>query len=78
MEAISIRIDDEASRALARLEASGLTRSEAVRKALVQAAARLDQKAELAAEVARLEADETDRAEIIAVAALMEDLRAPR
>ena len=77
-QAISVRLDDEALRALGRLEASGLTRSEAIRAALVDAATRLDDKQALAAEVAALEADEQDRAEMLAVADLMERLRAPR
>ena len=77
-QAISVRLDDEALRALGRLEASGLTRSEAIRAALVDAATRLDDKQALAAEVAALEADEQDRAAMLAVADLMERLRAPR
>ena len=77
-QAISVRLDDEALRALGLLEASGMTRSEAIRAALVDAATRLDDKQVLAAEVAALEADEQDRAEMVAVADLMESLRAPR
>jgi Arc/MetJ-type ribon-helix-helix transcriptional regulator len=55
-----------------------MTRSEAIRAALVDAATRLYDKQALAAEVAALEADEEDRAEMLAVADLMESLRAPR
>ena len=77
-QAISVRLDEEALRALGLLEASGMTRSEAIRAALVDAATRLDDKQVLAAEVAALEADEQDRAEMLAVADLMESLRAPR
>lgn len=77
-EAMSVRLDEEARRALARLEASGLTRSQAVRAALVEAAQRLERKQGLAAEVAALDADEADRAEMLAIASLMESLRAPR
>jgi antitoxin component of RelBE/YafQ-DinJ toxin-antitoxin module len=76
-QAISVRLDDKALRALALLEASGMTRSEAIRAALVDAATRLYDKQALAAEVAALEADEEDRAEMLAVADLMESLRAP-
>ena len=54
-----------------------MTRSEAVRTSVVAAAARLDERRALMAEVAALEADEADRSEMRAVAALMEDLRAP-
>lgn len=75
--AMSVRLDDEAERALRLLEASGLSRSDAVRTALVAAAERLRRRSDLAAEVAALEADEADRDEMLAVAALMEDLRAP-
>ncbi|MEX2133799.1 MAG: ribbon-helix-helix protein, CopG family [Acidimicrobiia bacterium] len=74
--AISVRLDDEAMQALARLEASGKTRSEAIRAALVHAAQKLNDKEALAAEVAALEADEQDRTEMLAVAELMEGLRA--
>ena len=76
-QAISVRLDDEAVRALGRLEATGMTRSEAIRTALVEAASRLHDKRALAAEVAALEADEDDRAEMLAVADIMESLRAP-
>lgn len=75
--AVSVRLDQEALRALSELEASGLTRSEAIRSALVQAAARLRDWSTLAAESAALEADEEDKAEMLAVAELMESLRAP-
>jgi hypothetical protein len=76
--AISVRLDDDAERALRTLEASGLSRSEAIRSALIDSARRLQRRRELAAEVAALEADEQDRQEMAAVAALMESLRAPR
>ncbi len=76
-QAISVRLDDDALRALSELEATGLSRSEAIRAALVEAASRLHDKQALAAEVAALEADEEDRAEMLAVAELMESLRAP-
>jgi Arc/MetJ-type ribon-helix-helix transcriptional regulator len=75
--AISVRLDDEAERALRKLEAAGLSRSEAIREALVQSADRLRRRSELAAEVADLDADEADREEMTAVAGLMESLRAP-
>lgn len=77
-QAVSVRLDDEAMRALAQLEATGKSRSEAIRTALVEAASRLGDKETIAAEVAALEADEEDRAEMLAVAELMESLRAPR
>ena len=75
--AISVRLDDEAHKALLRLEATGMTRSEAVRASVVAAAARLTEHRALAAEVAALEADERDRREMLAVSNMMEELRAP-
>jgi len=77
-KAISVRLDDEAQRALQLLEASGLSPSEAIRSSLLASAARLRRSKELAAEAAALESDEADREEMLAVAALMESLRAPR
>lgn len=77
-QAVSVRLDDEAMQALARLEATGKSRSEAIRAALVDAASRLRNKEALVTEVAVLEADEEDRAEMTAVAELMESLRASR
>ncbi len=76
--AISVRLDEDALRALARLEASGLSRSEAIRRALIDSAHALTRREALRAEVAALEADEDDRREMLEVAALMETLRAPR
>ncbi len=74
---ISVRLDDEARRALAELEATGVSRSEAVRRGLVAAAQRLRDRQRLIDEVAILVDDEQDRAEAAEVAAMMEDLRAP-
>jgi Arc/MetJ-type ribon-helix-helix transcriptional regulator len=76
-ELISVRLDDDARRALAELEATGLSRSEAVRRGLVAAAQRLRDRQRLINEVAELAADEADRAEAAEVAGMMEDLRAP-
>jgi len=77
-KAISVRLDDDAQRALRTLEASGLSQSEAIRSSLLASARRLNRGRELAAEAAALEADEADRAEMLSVAAMMESLRAPR
>jgi hypothetical protein len=74
--AISVRLDPAALRALAQLEASGLSRSEAIRKAIIESASRMQRRAALAAEAAALEADEDDRQEMLEVAALMESMRA--
>ena len=76
-QAISVRLDEPALIALRMMEARGMTRSEAIRTALVDAATRLNDKRALAAEVAALEADAEDRAEMLVVADLMESLRAP-
>ena len=74
--AISVRRDAETHQALAPLEATGLSRSEAIRRAILDSAARLQRRAALAAEVAALEADEDDRREMLEVAAVMEIMRA--
>jgi predicted transcriptional regulator len=74
--AISVRLDDEALRALSQLESVGLSRSEAIRRAILDSAARLNRRSALAAEAAALEADEDDRREMLEVAALMESMRA--
>ncbi len=76
-EIVSVRLDEQARRALAELEATGMSRSDAVRRGLVAAAQRLRERQRLIDEVAELAADETDRTEAAEVAALMEDLRAP-
>ena len=74
---MSVRLDDQASQALHQLEGTGLTRSQAIRLALVETAARHRSEQALASETAKLEADEDDRAEMLATARIMESLRAP-
>ena len=74
---ISVRLDANALHALDQLEAAGMTRSQAIRTALVEAASRRNSMEALAAEVASLEADEDDRVEMLAVADFVETLRAP-
>jgi len=74
--AISVRLDPEALRALAQLESTGLSRSEAIRRAILESAGRLRRRAALAAEVAALEADGDDRREMLEVAEFMERMRA--
>jgi hypothetical protein len=64
--------------ALRALEATGLSQSEAIRAALLGEVRHRRRSKELAAEVAALEADPADREEMLAVAELMELLRAPR
>ena len=77
-QAVSVRLDDDVQRALRTLEASGLSRSQAIRKSILDAAAALRRNEALRAEVAMLEADEADRREMRDVASLMESLRAER
>lgn len=77
-KAISVRLDDEAERALRLLESTGLSRSEAIRSSLLASADRMRRRSQLAAEVAALESDDDDRDEMLAVASLMESLRAAR
>jgi hypothetical protein len=74
--AISVRLDPEALHALAQLESTGLSRSEAIRTAILDSAGRLRRRAALAAEVAALEADENDRREMVEVAEFRESMRA--
>jgi Arc/MetJ-type ribon-helix-helix transcriptional regulator len=76
LSAISVRLDSEALRALAQLESTGLSRSEAIRKAILDSAGRIRRRAALAAEVAALEADEDDRREMLEAAEFMESMRA--
>ncbi|MDA8297197.1 MAG: hypothetical protein M0004_11540 [Actinomycetota bacterium] len=76
--AISVRLDDEADKALKTLESTGLTQSEVIRVALVGQVRSRRRSKELAAEVAALEADEHDREEMLAIVELMESLRAAR
>lgn len=75
---ISVRLDDEARRALSVLEATGVSRSTAVRDALIAAASRLRERRALAAEVAALEADDADRAERMAIIEFFGEPREPR
>ena len=75
-KAISVRLDDDAERALRLLESTGLSRSEAIRSSLLASADRMRRRKQLAAEVAALEADADDRSEMLEVASLMESLRA--
>lgn len=76
-QTISVRLDERSQRALAELEATGMSRSEAVRSGLQAAAKHLHDCQRLAAEAATLAADQADRAESAAVKEMMEGLRAP-
>lgn len=76
-KAVSVRFDTETLAALAQLEATGISKSEAIRRAILESAGGLRMRAALAAEVAALEADEDDRREMLEVAEFMESMRAP-
>jgi Arc/MetJ-type ribon-helix-helix transcriptional regulator len=75
--AISVRLDDDAERALRMLENSGLSRSEAIRSSLIASATRLRTRDALAAEIAALDADEDDRREMRGVLDFMESMSEP-
>ncbi len=53
-----------------------MSRSEAIRRAIIDSASRLQRRKALAVEAAALEADEADRQEMRKIAAFMESMRA--
>jgi shikimate kinase len=65
--ALHVRLDAEAEAALAVLRAEGLTDSQAVRSALIEAHARRRRRSALREEARRLSADAADRAELAAL-----------
>lgn len=65
-KAISVRLDAEAQRALAELTARGVTQSEAIRQALIEAS-RAAWYAQAREDAKRIAADPVDRAEMIAI-----------
>lgn len=71
---LHVRLDDSSSAALNVIRNEGLSDSEAVRTALREAAARRRARSSIAAEVALLAADETDRAEMRAIREQMAEL----
>jgi antitoxin component of RelBE/YafQ-DinJ toxin-antitoxin module len=73
---VSIRLDSEAQRSLRVLEASGLTRSEAIRKGFTVAADQLRRMEVIRREAEMVTADQQDRQEMLEIAAFMESLRA--
>lgn len=75
--AISVRLDPDADAALDTLVSSGMTQSQAIRLALVEAAHRRSGDRSLAAEASRLAADANDRREVASVRAFMDELDAP-
>ena len=75
--AISVRLDEEAVVALRVLESSGLSRSEAIRHALVSTAQRAHESDALRREVEALAANEEDRREMALILEHMEELSEP-
>jgi hypothetical protein len=76
VQPISIRLDAESSAALARLERSGLQRSEAVRRALV-AYERSSKRAQAAADAERLGRDPDDLREVRAIREYLDEISEP-
>jgi len=71
---LHVRLDDSSAAALRVLSNGGLSDSEAVRTALREAAARRRVRSSIVAEVGRLAADDTDRAEMRAIREQMAEL----
>ncbi len=67
-KAISVRLDDDAERALRILQASGLTLSDAIRSSLLASAERLNRRRSLVEGAATLEADELLSRSVVTVA----------
>ena len=75
MPVVNFRTDERSERALAELMADGSSASDAIRRALVDAA-RLRRREQMRIESLALMNDEADRAESLKVLAEMDDLRA--
>ncbi len=71
---LHVRLDSISEEALGIVRAEGMTDSQAVRRALEEAAASRRSRASLRAEVLALAADSEDRAEMVAVRELMNEL----
>ena len=71
---LHVRLDSVSEEALGIVRAEGMTDSQAVRRALEEAAASRRSRASLRAEVLALAADSEDRAEMVAVRELMNEL----
>lgn len=71
---LHVRLDDSSAVALSIIRNEGLSDSEAVRTALRESAARRRIRSSIAAEVQRLAADESDRAEMRAIREQMAEL----
>jgi Arc/MetJ-type ribon-helix-helix transcriptional regulator len=75
--AISVRLDDRADEALQQLISDGMSQSEAIRYALLDAASRRRPKRSLSVEALMLGESEADRRESAEVLAFMESISAP-
>jgi len=73
---LSVRLDSQSLTDLTLLEREGLTRSQAIRRAIHEAGERRRKSSSIAAEAALLAQDSEDQAEMAEVRALMEDLSA--
>jgi hypothetical protein len=71
---LSVRLDAEALRALEVVSAGGLTQSQAIRTALLEAARR---RQDLAEEAKRLARDEADRIELRYISESLDEIAAP-
>ena len=71
---ISVRLDEEAMRALRRLEAGGRSRSEAIREALLSSA---QQSETLRQQAERVASDPDYSREVAEIQALMDELSEP-
>jgi hypothetical protein len=71
---LHVRLDDSSAAALRIVRGGSMTDSEAVRTALLESAARRRARSTIVAEVERLAADETDRAEMRVVREQMDEL----
>ena len=75
-KAISVRLDAEAQRALDRLMGQGVSQSEAIRQALIDAA-RERRLAQVRADAERVGNDPSDRAVIAEIREFMDELAPP-
>jgi Arc/MetJ-type ribon-helix-helix transcriptional regulator len=75
-KAISVRLDSEAQRALTQLTVRGVSQSQAIRAALIDAA-RVAWLEQARADAKRLAGDPADRAAIAEIRAFMDELAPP-
>ena len=79
MQVVAVRLTvDELAALDAVAGRENVSRSEAIRSSLLASAERMRRRHQIAGEAAALDADDADRAEMLAVAALMESMRAAR